>query len=453
LKAFARAREEARRAEPDDAIRGALMALRSPLPLSSPSPELWTLLPSTQITVDMAGYTHERPAELPDEIPKLAASEPDGTLHAAVLHSLEVRRPDLRAAREWMDSRGALLATLVASEGEADGVLVLPHAVPHGGRSLGVTLEEVRQLKRTADALAASCHARAATMRMQARAQEAAESAQAAKDREAKLRRDELLEARRWALSTERLARAARVGVYAGSSRMAAEALEGRAAAGAPIAVCAPTGLDPVPYLARAHLAGPRAAAPIIIVDATNTEEHDRDRWSDPSSSPLAMADGGMLVILDSSSLPSEIQGLVSRACAEGRAPWPSTARLDVQLAATATIPSNPEQGTLRFGHDLHAALPGAWDHPIVLPSMRDRPEDLRALLTDRLAREGQRMLGRPVGIEPAAYGRLAQYDFPGDERELGSIVQRLVARCHGDSVRAADVEALNLVPAPHATT
>jgi transcriptional regulator of acetoin/glycerol metabolism len=69
--------------------------------------------------------------------------------------------------------------------------------------------------------------------------------------------------------------------------------------------------------------------------------------------------------------------------------------------------------------------------------------------LTDRFAREGLRVLGRPVGIEQTAYARLIDYRFPGEDAELTSIVQRLVARCTGDLVRAADVEALRLRSEP----
>jgi transcriptional regulator of acetoin/glycerol metabolism len=49
------------------------------------------------------------------------------------------------------------------------------------------------------------------------------------------------------------------------------------------------------------------------------------------------------------------------------------------------------------------------------------------------------------VGIEHAAYGRLVEHAFPGEDAELSAIVQRLVARCTGDVVRAADVDALGL--------
>jgi transcriptional regulator of acetoin/glycerol metabolism len=55
------------------------------------------------------------------------------------------------------------------------------------------------------------------------------------------------------------------------------------------------------------------------------------------------------------------------------------------------------------------------------------------------------RVLGRPVGIDHAGYARLVDYEFPGEDAELTAIAQRLVARCVGDVVRAADVDGLGL--------
>jgi hypothetical protein len=69
----------------------------------------------------------------------------------------------------------------------------------------------------------------------------------------------------------------------------------------------------------------------------------------------------------------------------------------------------------------------------------------LRAILTDRLAREGMHVFGRPVGIDHAGSARLVDYEFPGEDAEPTAIAQRLVARCVGDVVRAADVDGLGL--------
>lgn len=444
LDAFARAAAEAQRGDPDEAVRAALHALRAPGGAHAASPELWTFEPTRVTTVDAAGYAREADNELPASLTLVAAAEPEATLRADVLEALQVRRPELRPLARWMNDRGALLAALVACDGETEGVLVLPRVA----RDEPPTLEEVRALADTAGRLAAACRAKGTRDRMLARAVEATRRAEAAEERIDLLHHERALDRGRDALAAIRLARPATIGVYSAASRMALEALERRTAVGAPIAILAPSGVDPVPVLARAHLSGARREGPLVLVDATSAREHDAARWTDPAASPLALAHGGMLLLLDGAALPPDVQQIVARALAEKRAPWERPDPLDVQLALTASAPPEAlvEQG--RLDVTLAARLADARESPVELPRLRDRPEDLRAILTDRLAREGLRVLGRPVGIEQAAYARLVDYPFPGEDAELAAIVQRLVASCTGDLIRAADIEALGL-PAP----
>jgi transcriptional regulator with GAF, ATPase, and Fis domain len=441
LDAFDRACAESSRAEPEDVIREMLVALRGAGGLSSASPELWTHAPPRVTTVDRAGYMHERDAELPEALVFAALGEPERTLRADVLEALEVRRPELRILSQWMVDRSALVATVIAYGGDVEGLLLIPRA----GRGDAPTLEEVRALKDVADCMAAACRARAAHARMLARAQAARELAERAEEQVERTLHERALDVGRNALAATRLARPATVGGYSAASRMALEALERRTSVGAPIAVVAPSGVDPVPYLARAHLAGARGESPLVLVDATSAREHDLTRWSSPLASPLALADRGTLVLLDGAALPTDVQQLVARALAEKRAPWERPEPLDVQLALTAVMTPEELSSQMRLDASLALRLGDAFSSPVALPRLRDRVEDMRAVITDRLAREGLRVLGRPVGIEQAAYARLIEYPFPGEDAELAAIVQRLVSRCTGDVVRASDVNALRL--------
>jgi hypothetical protein len=449
LDAFARARASGWHAEPDDAIRGALVALHAAVGRSPLSPELWTCAPPRVARVDRAGYLHERDCELPEGLIAAAAGEPERTLRADALSALEVRRPEIRGLSKWMADRGALLATVIAGAGEPEGMLVMPRV----GRDEPPTLEELRALKKVAESLAGACRARAAEARLLARAAEARERAEAAQEQTERVRYERGLDAGRNTLAAMRLARPAIVGGYSLVSRMALEALERRTRVGAPIAVVAPTGVDPVPYLARAHLAGARQAGPLVLVEATSAREHDLSRWRSPLASPLALAHRGMLVLLDGAALPMDVQQLVSRALAERRAPWDRPEPLDVQLAVAAVMAPEELLAQARLDPSLALRLADASASPIVLPRLRDRVEDLRAIITDRLAREGLRVLGRPVGIEHAAYARLIEHAFPGEDAELALIAQRLVARCSGDVIRAADVDALRLAGSRSART
>jgi hypothetical protein len=427
--------------DPREVLRLVLVALREPAGVAAGSPELWTCDPARVATIDTAGYLRERAGVWPDEIVRLALREPEATLRADALARLEVRRPDLRPSLQWMRERGALCATAVVRDGEPEGLLV----VLDGNRGETLTWEEARALKNVADGLAAACHTRSALARgldreraLQAQIDETADAAD-------RVRHESELQHGRDERMTNRLARPATVGIYSVASRTAYEAVERRVRIGAPVAVVAPSGVDVVPYLARAHLAGPRAHAPFVLVDGTASREHDLERWRDAKASPLALAHGGLLVLLDGAALPADVQRLVARALAERRPPWEDARPLDVALALTSVRQPRAITGPDGLDEALAAWLADAIDAPIDLPGLRDRSEDLRAIVTDRLAREGLRVRGRPVGIDDAAFARLVEHDFPGEDAELGAMVQRLVASAAGDVVRAADVDALGL--------
>jgi hypothetical protein len=449
LDACNRAGVDATWADAEDAVRDILMALRVPGGPASASPRLWTFQPPETVTVDAAGYVHRRVALPPENLAALANAEPERTLRASVVRALEVRRPELRAASKWMTDEGALVATAIEYGGEMDGVLVLPE-VP---RAVPFTLEEARALRRVTDRIAAACRVRATLARTLARAEDArrrSDRAEAIADRALS---DARIALERNALATRRLAAGSTAGVYAAASRLALEAIERRMSAGGPLALIVPSGVDPLPYLARAHLHRAHGDGAFVAIDCTNAREHDVGCWKDRRTSPLALADGGILVLLDVGALPAEVQQVVAYALAHGRPPWDSPDLLDIQLATTGVVSPEELVGRGRLDPGLATLLGDALSTPVTLPRLRDRSEDLRNVLTDHLAREGLRALGRPIGIEREALVRLVDYPYPGEEAELAGIVRRLVARCEGDIVRAADVDAVHPAPADASKT
>jgi hypothetical protein len=429
------------RADPDVSIRDALGALRTFAGPSSQSPELWSLSPPRVLTIDGAGYPHERRAALPSHLLEVAQGEPEATLRTELLDALVVRRPDLRPLARWMDERGALSATLVAREGDVEGVLVLPR----GARSDPMSLEEVRAVKRLADAFSGASAALGALARSRERERLATRRADEADEVLLAQERRQGMASERDRLVTSRLAEDAAGGPYAPQARVALEAIERRVRLGAPVVVVAPNGSAVVSYLARAHLAGPRATMPFIVVDGAKVAEHDVARWASPSRSPLALAERGLLVIEDGARLPLAVQQLLADALAQRRAPWEGAESLDVMLAlTTAGAPEDVRRA-------LDVALAARLDDPladlVLWPHLRDRGEDLRSLVLAGLAREGMRLRGAPLGIEDAAFEELANYAYPGEDAELRSITQRLARVADGDVVRAGDVRGLGLTP------
>jgi transcriptional regulator of acetoin/glycerol metabolism len=335
--------------------------------------------------------------------------------------------------------------------------------VPEGTRSEPLTLEEVRALSELASDLSTALTARAALGRGREREAQARAHAEAAVDATLLLSHALDRVRSRDALAAARLARAA-VGPYSAGGRLAVDAIERRVARGAPVVLVAAPGADPIPWLARAHLGGPRGSGPFVVVEGTRTAEHDETRWRDEAASPLCLADGGLLVLRDAAALPEAIQALIARATAERRAPWERAEPLDLTLALVMTEAPSALVARGRLVSALADRLADAAEAPIAVPPLADRPEDLRAALVDRVAREGLGALSAPCGIEPAALALLLEHPFPGEDAELEAVVVRLVAalqadeqppdgndcavaRAAGAVVRAADVKRLGLSP------
>lgn len=407
------------------------------------SPELWMLHPTRVCTVDAAGYLREREAELPVSVLDVAKDEPHRTVRVDVLRALEVRRADLRPLLRWLEDRGALFATIVSESDEPDGLLLMPA----GRRSEAVTIEEIRAAKELADSFVAVCQARSAHERHLLRERQLADQVDDLDDELARLRHAASIDNGRHELASSRLARPATVGIYSAPSRLSYDALERRVEQDAPIVLVARAGIDPVPFIARAHLGGPRKEAPLVIVEGTSSREHDLERWKDERRSPLALADRGLLVLVDGAALPRDVQVLIARALLERRPPWEQATPLDVGVALTSTLGPDDLLDDGRLSPELHARFEDA--RPIELPGLHERAEDLFSIVADRLAREGLRVHGRPIGIDAAAYSRLVEHPFEGEDAELATIVTRLVARVSGDVVRAADVDALGIVDVP----
>ncbi|CAN5690760.1 hypothetical protein BH09MYX1_BH09MYX1_39130 [soil metagenome] len=432
------------RSAPDDAMANALRVLRHAAGADAPPAELWPLAPARVLTVDAAGYAHEREAELPVELVAIAKDEPLLTLRTALLVALEVRRPQLRPLARWLDDRNMLCAVLVTRDGDVEGVLV----IPRGHRVESLSLEEAKMLEDLAARFAGASASKSALARSLAREQAATRLSAEAEARAERFEHELLRERAAHVGAAGRLARPATVGIYAAASRLAYDALERATKQGAPIVVVAKSGVDPVPYIARAHLAGVRKEGPLVVVDGTATREHDLDRWRDPFTSPLALADKGVLVLVDGAALPLDVQRLIGQTLAERRTPWERAEPLDIVPYLTSvpdprTLESEGRLDTIlasRFGQVLESA--------IRLPGIAERPEDIRAILTDRLAREGLRVRGRPIGIDDAAYAILMEHPFEGEDAELAALVHRLVAVADSDVVREADVKRVLPLPA-----
>ncbi len=106
--------------------------------------------------------------------------------------------------------------------------------------------------------------------------------------------------------------------------------------------------------------------------------------------------------------------------------------RVDVRLvfATNRNLEQMVREGSFR--EDLYYRL---YVFPIQLPPLRERREDIPVLACHMLARARERS-GKPVmRLSEDAIRLLEQFSWPGNVRQLESVVERAVIACDGDSI------------------
>ncbi len=79
----------------------------------------------------------------------------------------------------------------------------------------------------------------------------------------------------------------------------------------------------------------------------------------------------------------------------------------------------------------------------VQLPPLRERREDIPALIAHFLRQFNQRFRREVTGIDPEALAALTAYDFPGNVRELENLIERAYALGARDHLRLADLPSL----------
>jgi len=147
------------------------------------------------------------------------------------------------------------------------------------------------------------------------------------------------------------------------------------------------------------------------------------------------VANGGTVFLDEIGELPLELQPKLLRVLQERqveRLGSTRTTTVDVRVVAATNRDLSEEARAGRFRRDLFYRLNV---FPIPLPALRDRREDLPALvrhLCDRIGRE----LGREiVRVTPESMHALAGYDWPGNIRELENVITRGIIAARGGTL------------------
>lgn len=150
-------------------------------------------------------------------------------------------------------------------------------------------------------------------------------------------------------------------------------------------------------------------------------------------------ADRGTIFLDEIGEMPLAMQTKLLRTLQEGTIVRLGGKReIKVAVRVVAATNRDLEQDVQRgiFRRDLFYRLHVI---PIRLPSLRERPQDIRALALHFLSRANQDNQ-RNVSLAPDALTELEQHPWPGNIRELGNVIERLVLLTDSAMVHAKEL-------------
>ena len=139
------------------------------------------------------------------------------------------------------------------------------------------------------------------------------------------------------------------------------------------------------------------------------------------------LAHEGTLFLDEIGALPPDLQARLARVLDQGsvtRTGARDGRPVDVRLVAASSKSLEDAVTRGEFRSDLFHRLNAV---RIQLPPLRERPEDIPALLA-HFAGQAAHRLGRPISVTPSALAALSHYTWPGNVRELRNAVDRAAA-------------------------
>lgn len=89
----------------------------------------------------------------------------------------------------------------------------------------------------------------------------------------------------------------------------------------------------------------------------------------------------------------------------------------------------------------------------VEIPPLRERAEDVVPLARAFLQKASKKYAREILAIDLAAQDALLNYDWPGNIRELGHVIERAYILCRGESIKAKDLRLGNMIPVEHHST
>ncbi len=214
--------------------------------------------------------------------------------------------------------------------------------------------------------------------------------------------------------------------------------------------------------IARAlHGASDRAGKPFVAVNCgalpANLAEsilfgHEKGAFTGAVEKTLGKireADGGTLFLDEIGELPLDLQVKLLRALQEGEIDpvgGKRPVKIDVRIVSATNRDPDQQVRDGAFREDLFYRLNV---FPIEAPSLRDRREDIPALVEHFIARFNAEEGKRVAGCAPETLALLQGFDWPGNVRQLENAVFRAIVLADAPFLQPHDFPAISGVAAP----
>jgi len=161
----------------------------------------------------------------------------------------------------------------------------------------------------------------------------------------------------------------------------------------------------------------------------------------------FALADGGSIFLDEIGTMSPALQAKLLRVLQEREfEPLGSerTEKVDVRVIAATNRDLRQMVVEAKFQEDLYYRLNVI---PMELPPLRDRRDDIPALVDHFVKKHAQRTGRRIDGIADGVVQALQQYDWPGNVRELENTIERAVVLSPGSMLTADSISVLGASP------
>ncbi|OQW34005.1 MAG: hypothetical protein A4E19_18960 [Nitrospira sp. SG-bin1] len=247
------------------------------------------------------------------------------------------------------------------------------------------------------------------------------------------------------------------------NKRMSEQLTVAKQAASSPVTVLllGETGTGKEVVARAIHRWSPRSTKPFIAVNCAAFPEnllenelfgHEKGAFTGATKrepGKIEIAEGGTLFLDEIGDMPLTMQSHLLRVLQDRtfyRVGGTQEVRTDVRFIAATNkdLKQAIRQGTFR--EDLYFRLAVI---TIALPPLRDRMDDLSALIDHFLNRPSNVGLYKRLALSDAAFQALRQYSWPGNIRELENVLTRALVLCPGDTI---EPEHLSLAALPLVT-